>query len=108
PLSTPPGLLLTEGECANVPAIDKILRSHRTLIDNSDAFIRADMENVICRTDHAPSWKARKIYQKIAGGETSNAWMDTEVRFIAMGAGWIEGISMDDRGTPRPPLCVYE
>lgn len=108
PLRTPAGLQLTGGDCADVPIMGEIVRSHESFIDNFDQLIRIDMANVVCESDSAPSWQAPQLYKEIETFQSSNAWASTEVRFIAMGAGWIEGISMSDRGVPRPPLCVFE
>ncbi|UXN75990.1 hypothetical protein N8D56_25000 (plasmid) [Devosia sp. A8/3-2] len=108
PLGTPVGLQLTSGDCANVPEMVEIRRSHESLIDNFDQLIRIDMANGICESDGAPSWKAPQLYEEIETFDSSNARTSTEVRFIAMGAGWIEGITMSDNGIPRPPLCVFK
>ena len=108
PLRTPAGLQLTGGACANVPIMGEILRSHESLIDNFDQLIRVDMANVVCGSDSAPSWQAPQLYKEIETFQSNNAWASTEVRFIAMGAGWIEGITMSDKGVPRPPLCVFK
>lgn len=107
PLRTPAGLQLTSGACANVPAMGEIERSHESLIANFDQLIRIDMASVVCGSDSAPSWQAPRLYKEIETFQSSNAWASTEVRFIAMGAGWIEGITMSDKGVPRPPLCVF-
>ena len=108
PLRTPAGLQLTSGACANVPAIGEIERSHESLIANFDQLIHIDMANVICESDDAPSWKASQLYKDIETFNSSNAWTSAVLRFIAMGAGWIEGITMGHKGIPRPPLCVFK
>lgn len=108
PLRTPAGLQLTSGDCANVPIMGEIVRSHESLITNFDQLIRIDMASVVCGSDSAPSWQAPQLYKEIETFQSSNAWASTEVRFIAMGAGWIEGITMSDKGVPRPPLCVFK
>lgn len=54
-LRTPAGFQLTSGDCADVPNIEEIRRSHRVLIDNFDRLIRADMEHAVCEADGAPS-----------------------------------------------------
>ncbi|MEO3999486.1 hypothetical protein [Mesorhizobium sp. CAU 1732] len=107
-LSTPVGFQLTSGECADVPNMAEIRRSHQVLIENFDRLIRADMENAVCETDGSPSWQALQLFPELTGGESSNAWMAMEMRFILMGSGWIEGITMTNKGMPRPPLCTYE
>lgn len=107
-LSTPAGLQVTSGDCADVPNMEEIRRSHHVLIDNFDLLIRADMENAVCETEGSPSWQALQLFPELTGGESSNAWMAMEMRFILMGSGWIEGITMTDKGTPRPPLCTYQ
>lgn len=108
PLRTPAGLQLTSGACANVATMGEIERSHESLIANFDQLIRIDMANVLCESDDAPSWKASQLYEDIETFKSSNAWTSTQLRFIAMGAGWVEGITMSDRGIPRPPLCVFK
>jgi hypothetical protein len=107
-LHTPVGLQLTLGECADVPAIEEIRRSHKVLLDDFDQLIRADMENAVCEIAGAPSWNALQLYREVTGGQSSNAWMAVHVRFITMGSRWIEGITMNSKGVPRPPLCTFE
>lgn len=58
PLRTPAGLQLTGGNCANVPIMGEIVRSHESLINNFDQLIRIDMANAVCGSDSAPSWQA--------------------------------------------------
>ncbi len=49
------------------------------------------------------------LYERIAEGRNGNAWLLFEFQVIAMGAGWYEGMTFIERGTPRPPLCgVYQ
>lgn len=109
PLRTPVGFQLMTGECADVPHISEIRRSHAALTALFDPLIRANAANVACENGASlvtPEFP--DIAQALWGSEVPNAWLAFEIQMIAMGAGWYEGISMSDKGTPRPPLCHYE
>ncbi|WP_407352504.1 hypothetical protein [Luteimonas sp. R10] len=109
PLRTPVGFQLITGECADVPKISEINRSHAFLIELFDPLVRANAAHIVCESGASlitPEFPG--IAQTLSGIEVPNAWLAMEIQMIAMGAGWYEGMSMTNKGTPRPPLCHYE
>ncbi|KAA3511418.1 hypothetical protein RMS29_020465 [Agrobacterium rosae] len=109
PLRTPPGIMITRGDCANIPQIHDIRRSHELLVKHFDALIRSDAAGeATCDSLGFPSWNFTKVSEGILGEKAPNAWMGFEISFIAMGAGWFEGQSATEKGRPRPPLCHYD
>ncbi|WP_288427449.1 hypothetical protein [uncultured Agrobacterium sp.] len=108
PLRTPPGFMVTRGDCADVPQMLDVKKSHELLLQNFGALIRADAAGeATCESLGFPSWKFSEVSERILGGKAPNAWIGYEIRFIAMGAGWAEGLSSTQKGRPRPPLCRY-
>ncbi len=108
PLRTPPSFQLTTGECANVPHMADMQRSHENLITLFDPLIRANAAHVECAR-HASllTYELHEIARTLSKGALTNAWAGMELKLIAMGAGWYQGISAKNPGTPRPPLCHY-
>lgn len=107
PRSTPAGIQILTGPCADVPQIDAIRRSQALRDREFDTLIRTDAPNVVCGRDSSPSYLFPKIVQERTGGEDTNAWLSAEVRFIAIGAGWYIGSGATQKGIPRPPLCHF-
>ncbi|KQN77601.1 hypothetical protein [Devosia sp. Leaf64] len=108
PLSTPVGIQVLTGECADVPNISEI-RANQALRDRYfDDLIRENATKVGCEEDGGPGIAFMELAAERTKGKNTNAWLFAEVRFIAMGAGWYAGMSATERGTPRPPLCNYE
>lgn len=107
-LSTPPGIQVLTGDCANVPNIEEIRASLDLRDRYLDQLIREDAEGVSCESDEAPSYIFMDRVAERTKGKNTNAWLFAEVRFIAMGAGWYEGVSATEKGRPRPPLCRLE
>lgn len=109
PFATPMGFALVNGDCAGVPQINDIKRSHDFLIENFDAIIREMGSQTICENDAAPSYSAHLSDTKwFADGDTPNAWFWFEAMIISFGAGWQEGMTATEKGIPRPPVCHYE
>jgi len=107
PLRTPM-FQLTTGECAKLPHMADIQRSHENLIALFDPLIRANAANVECARRASPlTHELHEIARTLSKGTITNAWAGMEIKLIAMGAGWYEGISATNPGTPRPPLCHY-
>jgi hypothetical protein len=108
PLRTPPGFMVTRGDCAEVPQMPEVKKSHELLLKHFGDLIRGDAAGeATCESLGFPSWKFTEVSEHILGGKAPNAWMGYEIGFIAMGAGWFEGQSATEKGRPRPPLCHY-
>lgn len=108
PLSTPAGIQVLTGDCADVPNIDAI-RASQALRDRFfDRLIRQDAAQVACETEDFPSLEFADRVARETKGKNTNAWLFAELRFISMGAGWYEGLSATEKGRPRPPLCHFE
>ncbi|QEI08024.1 hypothetical protein FXN63_20905 [Pigmentiphaga aceris] len=106
PLHTPTAFQLTRGECAPVPHMADIERSHANLIKWFDPLIRTNAPNVACtRGATLITPELHDIARKLSEGSISNAWVGMEIKLIALGAGWYEGVTATNPGTPRPPLC---
>ncbi|MFN4128088.1 hypothetical protein [Pannonibacter indicus] len=106
---TPPGFAVTTGQCGDIPQMPEIRRSHDLLIQHFGALIRADAAGeATCEGGGVPSWKFDEVSQKVMGETGPNAWLGFEIRIIAMGAGWYDGMTATSKGEPRPPLCRYE
>lgn len=107
PLWTPM-FQLTTGDCAKLPHMADVQRSHENLIALFDPLIRANAVNVECSRRASPlTHELHEIARTLSKGAITNAWAGMEIKLIAMGAGWYEGISAKEPGTPRPPLCHY-
>jgi len=108
PLRTPVGFQLTTGECSKVDGMEVIRANHPILIESFGAYIREVAPLVPCKKGETimhPTWP--EIMERLSGGENTNAWIAFEMAIITMGAGWYDGISATERGTPRPPICHY-
>lgn len=107
PLWTPM-FQLTTGDCGKLPHMADIKRSHENLIALFDPLIRANAVNVECARRASPlTNELHEIARTLSKGAITNAWAGMEIKLIAMGAGWYEGISATNPGMPRPPLCHY-
>lgn len=105
-LRTPRGVMLTIGGCRNLPQMPDIRRSHQLLVKHFDALIRGDTAaEATCDSHGVPSGKFDEVAETVLGHKPLNAWMGFEIKFIAMGAGWHEGVTATQRGRPRPPMC---
>ncbi len=109
PVRTPPGIIATSGKCADTPQMPAIKRSHDLLIKHFDALIRTDAAgDDFCASRSGPSWKFSEVAERVFGEKPTNAFLFMDVSLIALGAGWFEGMSSRNKGTPRPPLCSFE
>jgi hypothetical protein len=108
PLSTPPGFISTVGACADRSQVAEIRQSHALLIQYFGDIIRADAAGeATCEPNNAPSYKIVEVIQKVIGRAPLNAWMFFEIKLIAMGADWYDGVTYSNKGRPVPPMCQY-
>jgi hypothetical protein len=118
PMSVPPGFQIVDGPCADVSNIDDIRRRQATLRAVFGVMIRDMGETNVCGPD---AWPSATIEQmdfliRVQGGDPENletpgdginAWMWMEIFMLTVAAGWHEGMTGTDKGTPRPPFCHY-
>ncbi|MFP3382665.1 hypothetical protein [Tritonibacter sp. SIMBA_163] len=108
-LVTPPGYVLTAPACWTPEEQAAITSSHAMLEQHFGMFVRARGAETSCDTfdvsDALMGREAHLLWKELAGEAPENAWIGIEVISGALGAGWFEGASIADRGTPRPPLC---
>jgi hypothetical protein len=118
-LTAPPGLQVVEGPCAEVPQIGAIRRRQATLQAVFGPMIRDMGETNVCGPE---AWPSATIEQmdwliRVQGsdpdrpefvGEGVNAWIWMEIFMLTVAAGWHEGMTGTDWGTPRPPLCHHD
>ncbi|SFB10972.1 hypothetical protein SAMN03159496_01919 [Rhizobium sp. NFR07] len=107
PLRTPPGVMITSGECADVPSMADVRRSHALLVEHFDTFVRAYL-NDDCEKGGMAMIEVGDMTKKLGGESRVNAWTFFEVEMIARGAGWWEGMGAKEKGAPRPPMCHYK
>lgn len=109
PLRTPMGFQVLTGECADVPWIDDIRRSQALMLKHFDTLVRDNASRVTCEANSAPvTVEVGQALTDLTNGEAPNAWTMMDMMVLAIGAGWVEGISANERGTPRPPICSYD
>ncbi|WP_417837756.1 hypothetical protein [Tritonibacter scottomollicae] len=110
-LVTPPGFMLTAPACWTSEEEDAIARSHAMLEQHFDRFVRARGAETSCDTNEVSGAlmgrEAYLLWTQLAGREPENVWIGFEVFWGAIGAGWFEGASFTEKGTPRPPLCRF-
>lgn len=114
PFRTPPGFQIMDGDCAEIANLDQITGTHSTLASGFDAWIRAAGAYNRCG-EEAFSWPpgldaALQGFNPDVPVEEQppmNAFMAMEWMMITMAAGWHEGMSLMERGHPRPPLCTF-
>lgn len=107
-LVTPPSYQLMRGTCGDIPTAGAILESHTILVTYFDAFVRDVAQEIPCVNDARFPFASPARFTTLSDGRSKNVNLDFEANIIAMGAGWYEGLSMTNRGTPRPPWCTYE
>lgn len=108
PLRTPASLQYVGGQCADVPYADQLVQSHDEFIRNYDGFVRANAGFVVCEAGGSlmtPRWI--EAYQALGEGLPVNAWHAFELFMMAHGSDGYIGSSLTEKGTPRPPFCVY-
>ncbi len=109
------------GPCAAIPDIEVINRSYSALSTGFGGYVRALGAEVPCNDDQNEElpydtsvmarYTATVQGYDLAADERDqpkiNAWLWFEYDLITMAAGWHEGMTGTERGTPRPPLCHY-
>lgn len=109
PFLTPYDLHLMTGSCGEVlPYRDDARRGHEYLVENFDMIVRRNLQEVTC--EYGGSWpaveEAERLHNELQG-ISQHAWLGFEAYLIVLGAGWYEGVSLTEKGMPRPPLCHY-
>jgi len=115
PLKTPKGFQVISGaECGSAPNVEQINANHSFLLDGFADYVRFVGARTEC--GDAIAYEVGPYVAELQGYDHSldvddqaaiNAWLDFEFLFITMAAGWHEGMTDVDAGTPRPPLCHY-
>ncbi len=115
PLKSPRGFQIVSGEqCSKAPNVQMINESHPYLLDGFAEYVR--FVGKVTQCGDPIGFEAGPFTAEMQGYDHSldvteqppiNAWLDFEFLFITMAAGWHEGMTDVDRGTPRPPLCHY-
>ncbi len=115
PLATPVTFQNVTGDCAQVPDIDAIRRSHAFIASGFGDYVRLRGAEAVCGVDDWSPMASQ--YATIVQGANPaadpasqpriNAWLFFEYDMIAMAAGWHEGMTGTEKGEPRPPLCHY-
>lgn len=115
-LRTPITFQVLTGPCANVPTVEPIMANHDAVARNFGPYLRGLMQYVPCDETQTPERLDGQIASELQGmsildaeapDPSFNAWATLEYYMIALAAGWIEGASYTERGTPRPPMCHY-
>lgn len=108
-LVTPPGFQRISGACADLDGIADIRRSQALLRENFDQIVRANAAAVTCApSSSAVDMVVGRTVTELAEGQPANVWGLMEVLMLGISAGWVEGASLTERGTPRPPICSYD
>ncbi|MEZ5797455.1 MAG: hypothetical protein R3D63_08345 [Paracoccaceae bacterium] len=115
PLQTPVSLQVISGDCAQVPNIEAIRRSHAFIAQGFGDYIRLKGAETLCGEE---DWSqgAMDFAVTVQGADPAadpatqpeiNAWLWFEYDLIAMAAGWRLGMTGTEKGIARPPLCHY-
>ncbi len=111
PLQTPPAMMLTTPVCWSDEDMEAIAHDRTIREQYFDAFIRQISEKTSCEggavSDAIIGGAANKLWAELADEKPENAWIGVDVLWGAIGAGWFEGASFSNKGTPRPPLCRF-
>lgn len=109
PLRTPPGPVVTTGECADIPLMPEIKPNHALMIKHFASLVTTSAAKTLCENGAgALMLEWNNAASDLTDDKVTNAWIGFEIQLIAMGAGWFEGASATNKGTPRPPLCHYD
>lgn len=106
-LTTPPGFQVLVGAgCRSVSNLPQIRESQDWLARNFGRLVRALFETEPC-DGSSPSFAATAELAQELGirADQTNGQVLVEALFIVMGSGWVDGISAQERGQARPPLC---
>ncbi len=115
PLRTPPSFQVVSGACAEVGNINAIARSHDVLAEGFGGYVRKLGAETACDGSFGsatPMMFAGEMQGAAPDGTVPddaeiNAWLWFEFDLIAMAAGWHDGMTGTEKGTPRPPLCHH-
>lgn len=109
PLRTPYGFqYIGSGDCAMGVRVERIRTNHAVLRDTFGPYLRAIRPEIPCEEGEIlmhHTWP--QVIEDLAPGRNDNAWLTFEMSIISMGAGWFDGMSASEKGTPRPPMCHY-
>lgn len=115
-LRTPVTFQVLRGDCAAVGTTAPVAENHRAVVEHFGPYMRRMMAYVPCDQSLSPERFDGQIASELQGmsigddvppGDSFNAYLSMEYFFVALAAGWIEGASATERGTPRPPMCHY-
>jgi hypothetical protein len=116
PLKTPVGFQVVSGTCGEVPDIAAIRANHIVMEGQFGEYVRQLGERTVCSDGYSGPW-GTALSDLLQGADATypydpqpdhyNYWMWLEYYMIVSAAGWYEGMTQTDRGTPRPPLCHY-
>jgi hypothetical protein len=115
PLETPRGFQIVVGDCAKVPQIEGIRRSHAILKQSFDPIIRSWGASTVCEPFGRFPREIEDMLVRLQGGDPAvyepqdgvNSWMQLQLFIISAAAGWHEGMTGTEKGVMRPPLCHY-
>jgi hypothetical protein len=115
PLEAPRGFLVVTGGCASAVDTEAIRNNHFYLTKGFGEYTRQLGERMSCTGSQPVDWSIplAEILQgvnptdPVESQPEHNAWLWLEYQMIALAAGWHEGMSATEKGTPRPPLCHY-
>lgn len=104
PLATPAGFELITDTCAEVKKTETLRAEHDALRQHFGGYIH--FLGAQTRCDDAASFDADRAVRLVTP-EAPNAFRFLPVIMVTLSAGWWEGMSATQKGTPRPPLCHY-
>jgi hypothetical protein len=115
PLETPRGFLIVTGSCAEAVDSEAIRSNHFYLTKGFGEYTRQLGERMSCTGSQPVDWtiplaemlQGINPTDPVESQPEHNAWLWLEYQMIARAAGWYEGMSGTEKGTPRPPLCHY-
>lgn len=109
PLKTPRSIQRIDGACADVANIAAIRQHQNDLIRLFDPIVREVNVQTPCAPAASPRlWPGETVKPEVSRVIEANPWTFLEITFIALGAGWFEGVSAHDPGRPLPPICHPE
>jgi hypothetical protein len=115
PLQTPRAFQVMTGPCAEVPNIQAVNRARVFFESGFGDYVRARGKSEICNDPDVTV--GMQFATDLQGGSWADpepetvplhAWLFFEFEITSMAAGWFEGMSVTEQGTPRPPLCHYQ
>ncbi|WP_417278344.1 hypothetical protein [Celeribacter sp.] len=102
PLRTPFGFqtVVPEG-CDQGARAEAIKASSGDLAELFDTYVRMSYAANTCGDGQSGDM----AFAKTVKDRTDNAWMFMDAMMLTLAAGWHEGMTAQDKGMPRPPLC---